>query len=143
MSTAPDSPITGSLATLEAGVRGGFTGTRLSGVTARPTERTLEFALEFPAAEGEPVRVALVRVSDVAWIEFEPRDPKAGGKKVTMAIESTVLDAAAVGALGFPAIPVGGFAHRLHAQGTDGALCFAAGSASLEWLVEPAREREA
>ncbi|MEQ1833964.1 MAG: hypothetical protein ABL977_12990 [Candidatus Eisenbacteria bacterium] len=137
MSTEPGSTVAGSFSQLEASVSGGFTGTRLSGVTVRPGERTLEFALEFPAAQGEAVRVALIRVSEVAWIEFEPRDPKAGGKKVTMAIESTVLDAAAVGAAAFPAIPAGGFAHRLHAQGTDGALCFAAGSAALEWRVEP------
>ena len=130
-------PITGTFATLESSFPGGFTGSRLAGVTVRSSDRTLEFALEFPAADGEPTRVALVRVTGVAWIDFEARDPKAGGKKVTMTVESDTLDAAKLAALGLPSLPAGAFAHRLHAQGTDGALCFAAESASLEWRIEP------
>ena len=126
-------PITGTFATLESSFPGGFTGSRLAGVTVRSSDKTLEFALEFPAAEGEPTRVALVRVTGVAWIDFEARDPKAGGKHVTMVVASDSLDGATVAALGFPPIPPGAFAHRLHAQGTDGAMCFAAESATLEW----------
>lgn len=130
-------PVTGTLASIESALPGGFTGARLSGVTVRPQEHLLEFALGFgEGGEDAPVRTARVRVTGVAWIEFEPRDPKEGGKKVTMALTSDPLDAAAVAALGFPAIPAGGFAHRLHAQGTDGALCFAAGSATLDWAPE-------
>ena len=130
-------PATGTLADLESTLPGGFTGSRLAGVTVRSQEKTLEFALELPTAEGEPTRVALVRVTGVAWIDFEARDPKAGGKKVTMTIESDTLDVAKLAALGLPSLPAGAFAHRLHAQGTDGALCFAAESATLEWRIEP------
>lgn len=130
-------PVTGTIADLESTLPGGFTGSRLAGVTVRSQEKTLEFAFEFPVAEGEPTRVALVRVTGVAWIEFEPRDPKASGKKVTMTVESDALDGKAVVALGLPSVPAGAFAHRLHAHGTDGALCFAAESATLEWRIEP------
>jgi hypothetical protein len=73
----------------------------------------------------------------VAWIEFEPRDPKAGGKHSNMLVVSDALDDATVAALGFPPVPPGAFAHRLHAQGIDGAMCFAATSATLEWRAAP------
>lgn len=137
---------------LEAALPGGFTGARLTAVTLRPQQHDIELAFELPGepaesgvrqtdqgaarAEDAPAsraRTALVRVSGVAWIEFEPRDPKAGGKHVTMVVASDSLDGATVAALGFPPIPPGAFAHRLHAQGTDGAMCFAAESATLEW----------
>lgn len=139
---------------LESALPGGFTGSRLTGVTLRPQEQVLELAFEMSCESAEPeqektaegaslpegtpaadTRTALVRVSGVAWMEFEPRDPKAGGKKATMVVASDSLDGATVAGLGFPPVPPGAFAHRLHAQGTDGAMCFAAQTVTLEWSV--------
>lgn len=123
-----------SLRQLESGIHGGLSGSRLVGVTVRGGERVVECAFEWPTDDdATPVRVARLRLAGVAWFDFEPRDPKATRKEPAMQVTSDPLDDAGLQALGFPPAPAGTFAHRLHANGTDGALCLAAESAELEW----------
>lgn len=124
-----------SLHELESRMPGGLTGSRLVGMTVRGSEQVIECAFEWPSEQDgqPPVRTARIRLTGVAWFDFEPRDPKATKKEPAMRVTSDPLDADALAALGFPAPPAGTFAHRLFANGTDGALCFAAAGAELEW----------
>lgn len=124
-----------SLEELESKMPGGLNGSRLVGITMRGPERVIECAFEWPGPEGKPpARSARLKLSGVVWFDFEPRDPKATRKEPAMQVSSDPLDEAALRSLGFPPAPAGTFAHRLHANGTDGALCFAAEGAELEWI---------
>lgn len=123
-----------SLRQLESGPRGGLTGSRLVALTVRGGEGVIECTFEWPGDDGTtPARTACLRLAGVAWFDFEPRDPKATRHEPAMQVTSDPLDDAGLEALGFPPAPAGTFAHRLHANGTDGALCLAAESAELEW----------
>lgn len=125
-----------ALIELEAGVPGGFTGARLSGVNVLGPDRVLEWVLTWPASAERAERSAILRVTGVEWLEFDRRDPKDPAGPPAMTLTSSPLTAAEVAGLGFPALPDGAFAHRLHAGGTDGAMCFAARAATLEWLAD-------
>lgn len=126
-----------TLIELESGVPGGFTGARLSGVNVLGPDRVLEWVLTWPGetADGSG-RSAILRVTGVEWLEFDRRDPKDPAGPPAMTLMSAPLTSVEVAELGFPAIPDGAFAHRLHAGGTDGAMCFAARAATLEWLTD-------
>lgn len=126
-----------SLCELERALPNGLHDALLDAITLRPAERAFDLALRVDVREtgegSEPrYRACRVRISGVAWIEFEPDHVKAVDEP--MRIDSGVPEPERLARLGKPPVEPPCFAAWIRVVATNSTICFAAEHAELEWL---------